>query len=204
MVRNIYLYDNYLLPEEQLQAWASERPAVTYIDWGEFHPYSIQGTQVRAYQHAIDHFESDWQINFDMDEYPFAPDDTDPGFLLRVLETLQQQFPAASEFSCKNLVFLGKPSQADHVMERMLRRTPQPMNALDKPIFRPQLVASQVHHNRLRQGSSVDVDPRVLRMNHYWGARLQQWGEDTTELLERTVFDDSAVPIVRKLSLFSP
>ena len=36
--------------------------------------------QVRAYQHAIDHYKasSDFQINFDMDEYPFAPDDRDP------------------------------------------------------------------------------------------------------------------------------
>ena len=34
-------------------------------------------------------------------------------------------------------------------------------------------------------------------MNHYWGARLQNWGEDTAEILAMTEEDMGMEPIVR-------
>ena len=41
----------------------------------------------------------------------------------------------------------------------------------------------------------MDADTSDIRMNHYWGARLQNWGDDTKDILDKTVFDDSAIEI---------
>ena len=34
-------------------------------------------------------------------------------------------------------------------------------------------------------------------MNHYWGARLQNWGEDTPKILHQTEEDMGMEPIVQ-------
>lgn len=203
-VRTVYLYDNHKSQAESLEAWVkAEFPPdrVVYHDWGKYHPFSSAGTQVRAYQDAIDNYKtsSDFQINFDMDEYPFAPDDRDPGFLLRVLGGLAKADTAVSEFSFANFLFLGKWKDFDHIVERVQRRTPTAASKLAKPIFRPGNVAAAMHHTRIKTGTRFDVPPALMRMNHYWGSRKQNWGEDTQELLDTTIKDSSAVYIVKQI-----
>ena len=47
--------------------------------------------------------------------------------------------------------------------------------------------------------SRYDVPPAVMRMNHYWGSRKQNWGEDTQEILDTTIKDSSGVYIVKQI-----
>jgi hypothetical protein len=167
---------------------------------------------VRSYQEAVTRYKhlSDWQINFDIDEYPFVPGDTEAGFLSRAVAALKEKHPQASELSVKNYLFLGAPRFVNgpdvrntHVFERFQRRTPKEGTDLDKPIFiAADIAKSNVHHNMLKKGTSLDVDPAVLRMNHYWGARLQNWGPDTPKILAKTIDDNSAVAMVAKIDRY--
>lgn len=206
-VGTVYLYDACHTHEESLREWSLRYPFVAYNDWSAHsNPYSIQKTQVAAYQHAIDNYaaESDWQIAFDMDEYPFSPLDTRPLFLRRAIQ--QANTAHTSELSIKNFLFLGNSTSGtkEWVIERIVRRTPGPGNNLDKPIYMPHSVRAQVHHNHLLSGRSLDVDPSLLRINHYWGQRLQNWGRPCNgakdcmsfdEMVAKTVFDNSASAI---------
>ena len=204
-VCRVYLYDNYKYKNESLKNWTASTFSefeVTYHDWSKYMPYSISGTQLTAYQHALDKYKSlsTWQIAFDMDEYPFSSVDKEPGFLVRFVRRYGEKYPTVSELSMKNFLFLGKPSNETLVIERMLRRTPAPANSLDKPVYRTNCISrAQVHHNSLKCGKSKDVDPVDMRNNHYWGARLQKWGDDTPEILAKTIPDESAREIAQSL-----
>ena len=110
----------------------------------------------------------------------------------------------------KNYVFLGKPCHGpERVISRIVRRTPKEANNLDKPIYRPGHVRAQIHHNIMKPGKkSIDIDPQVLRTNHYWGLRLQNWGKckagqsgcwTTQQMLDNTVEDTSARVIAQHL-----
>ena len=59
-----------------------------------------------------------------------------------------------------------------------------------------------MHHNKMARGNSIDIDPRDLRNNHYWGARLQNWGEDTPDIIARTIPDDSALELAENFKLY--
>ncbi|CAC5414185.1 unnamed protein product [Mytilus coruscus] len=179
-VERIYLYDHFKVKSESLRDWcfANFPYVVGYHDWHDHFPYSVIETQMTAYQHAILTYgnSSTWQIQFDMDEYPFMPNDKKQGFLIR------------------------KPKNEKHILKRYLRRTPKPANNLDKPICRTKSVKSVgIHHNELKEGESMDADVNEIRMNHYWGARLQNWGDDTPKIFNITMFDDSIVDIANQL-----
>ncbi len=73
-------------------------------------------------------------------------------------------------------------------------------NDLVKPIYRPKHVAiARVHHNRLIRGYTRDADKRLLRLNHYWGARLQNWGEDAPKVWNMTERDDSMKKVINQI-----
>ena len=207
---HVYLYDNYKFPNESLQDWIKTtftQSIVTYHDWSKYHPFSLGGTQVRAYNHALHTYgnRTVWQIAFDMDEYVFAPNDTQRGFLTRRMKQLIEKHKEQNmtELSIKNILFLGKPHKATLHIESILRRTPEPANQLDKPIYRTDsLRACSMHHNKMARGNSIDIDPRDLRNNHYWGARLQNWGEDTPDIIARTIPDDSALELAENFKLY--
>ncbi|XP_071149228.1 uncharacterized protein [Mytilus edulis] len=97
-------------------------------------------------------------------------------------------------------VYNRKPKDEKHILKRYLRRTPKPANKLDKPICRTKSVKYvAIHHNKLKKGRSKDADVSELRMNHYWGARLQNWGDDTATIFNITMFDDSIVDTANQL-----
>ena len=201
-VEHVYLYDAFVTEDEaqmnEVKLFLQDN-YVTYVDWHVHNPYTISGTQVSAYQHCIDHFgqENTWQAAIDIDEYPFSPVDTRPGFLSRFIKRFSEKNPAASEICMQNFLFLGKPLPLELLMERIWRRTPKPSNPLVKPIYKPANVRAQVHHNNIMKGHSTNAPTNELRMNHYWGARLQNWGEDTPEIITMTVEDRSMEDVVK-------
>ena len=206
---HVYVYDAFVFKEEsQAQALKHfiDEGFVTYVDWSHrAFPYSISGTQHSAYQDCINKFghESMWQAAIDIDEYPFSPTDQQPKFVQRQVAGFSKTMSTASELTMQNFLFLGKPLDSNEhplLIDRLWRRTHGPANLLVKPIYKPSHVSSAtVHHNALSKGRSVDFPVNMLRMNHYWGARLQNWGEDTPEIIARTQPDTSMETLVKNL-----
>lgn len=203
--QHVYVYDAYVMKNESQRDFLKpliKSGYVTYTDWSVHNPYTIQGTQVAAYQHCLNNYGklSKWQAAIDIDEYPFSPIDLEENFLGRFIEKYAKEHADVVEVTMMNYLFLGKPLNDQTnplLMDRIRRRTHQPANPLVKPIYQPLRIGSaQVHHNNVRHGMSRDSDPKLLRMNHYWGARLQNWGEDTPKVLKMTEADFSIRPIV--------
>lgn len=202
-VEHVYVYDAYVHNQESQHGFLErffQDKYITYVDWHVHNPYSIQGTQVAGYQHCIDNYghEHTWQAAIDIDEYPFSPQDTEPGFLARFVKQFSEKNPHVSEITMQNYLFLGKPLEKELLFERIWRRTKGPANPLVKPIYKPANVRAQVHHNGLRTGRSSNAPDHELRLNHYWGARLQNWGDDTPEIIAKTQEDLSMEPIVKE------
>jgi len=179
---------------------------VTYIDWShKAFPYSVAGTQESAYQHCFDNYgnKSVWQVSIDIDEYPFCPLDVKSNFMQRFIANYAYEQPDVSQITMQNFLFLGKPlDEAEHplLIDRLRRRTHGVSNNLVKPIYKTKYITiAGVHHHDVMYGHSEDADYRRIRLNHYWGARLQNWGEDTPETLAKTRRDDSMQEIVDNL-----
>ncbi|XP_022079720.1 uncharacterized protein LOC110973325 [Acanthaster planci] len=209
---HVYLYDAYVYQNESQKAGLKDFIAsgfLTYTDWHHrATPFSLGWTQAGAYLDCLERWGnlSSWQLGVDMDEYPFLPADREPGFLARYLREFDTSSPTAasiSELSMQNFLYLGKPLDvAKHpiLIDRIWRRTKEPANHLVKPVYRPAAVRwPDIHHNSLKYGTRKILPETDLRMNHYWGARLQNWGEDTQEVLEMTMEDRSMEPIVTNL-----
>jgi hypothetical protein len=202
-VEHVYIYDTFVTADESqkdLLIRFFEDSYITYVDWHTHNPFSLAGTQVTAYQHCIDNYGGDtqWQVAVDMDEYPFSPQDTKAGFLPRVIREISSNHPAVVEISMPNYLFLGKPLDVEYLFGRIWRRTPQRSNNLVKPIYQPSKVVANMHHNGLKSGTSMNAPDDHLRINHYWGARLQNWGDDTAEILGKTMEDRSMEAILNE------
>ena len=202
-VEHVYIYDAFVTGDESQKDHLTsffKDSYITYVDWHTHNPYSISGTQVAAYQHCIDNYgrDSQWQVAIDIDEYPFSPQDTRPGFLARIIHNISSKHPGVTEVSMPNYLFLGKPLDVEYLFGRIWRRTPQSSNYLVKPIYQPSKVSAQVHHNMLKSGTNMNAPDDQLRMNHYWGARLQNWGDDTLQILGKTMEDRSMETIVNE------
>ena len=192
-VHKFYVYDAYELPEEKLSYDLRHEENLIYKDWNAFTPYGIDKTQVRSYQDAIDRYkeECEWQIAVDIDEYPLATNDTEPGFLVRSIKKIADSNVA--EISIQNYMLIG-PANFDErfwLGERYFRLTKEPGNNLVKPIYRPKMVKAQVHHNQIIQmnAHSMDAPDNQLKMIHIWGARLTDFKEGeqlSQKLLDKT------------------
>lgn len=170
-VDHFYVYEGAQTTAETVDQMYDDMKDVTYHKWQVTIP---DKDKVNAYQHAADNYKHyEWHIAFDVDEIPFSTRDTTPGFLKRILKKYVTQNPTVSEFSFNNYLMLGIHTSDNHYYERYVRRTIFPANNLVKPIYKPACIKAQLHHNALKCGthkSFVDTD---LRMNHYWGGRLQ-------------------------------
>ena len=206
---HVFVYDAYVTKNESqydVLAALIQSGYVTYEDWSSHNPYSIKDTQIAAYQDCVDKYGKNvtWQVAIDIDEYLFSPVDLEPNFMQRFLRNYSQKHPDISQITLQNYLFLGKP--LDHranplLIDRIMRRTHEPANGLGKSIYRSSdIQLAQVHHNDMRSGRSVDCDSKLLRMNHYWGARLQNWGGDTPDILEKTEPDYSIQPIAHRIN----
>lgn len=206
---HVYIYDAYVLKNESQKDaldFFIKQGFVTYVDWShKAYPYTVSGTQESAYQDCLDKRgnQSIWQSSFDIDEYPFCPQDTKPNFIQRFIANYSTERPETSQITMQNFLFLGKPLNDDGhplLIDRLKRRTHGPSNALVKPIYKTShVMKTGVHHHELLKGKSEDADQRLIRLNHYWGARLQNWGEDTPEILAKTKSDNTVEEIVHNL-----
>ena len=202
-VEHLYLYDLWYLPgesqRESLDVFIREG-YLTYLDRHELNPYLRHKSQLPSYQHCIDTFgkDSTWQAAIDIDEYPFSPEDTEPGFMYRYVKKFSEQNSDVSEITMENFLFLGEKNKSRELLiERLWRHTHGPSNNLVKPIYKPaDIRKAQVHHNVRRRGLSGMALSNGLRINHYWGARLQDWGPDTQEIFTETEEDRGMEPIV--------
>jgi hypothetical protein len=204
---HVFVYDAYVSKNEsQYHVLSSlvQSGYVTYVDWSAHNPYTIKGTQISAYQDCIDKNRNNltWHMAIDIDEYPFSPADVEPNFMQRFVHNFSIENPRVSQVTLQNYLFLGKPLEANpFLIARLRRRTHEKANDLGKSVFRvAQMRTAEVHHNTMRVGMTVDSDSKVMRLNHYWGARLQDWGEDTHKILDITETDYSIKPIVDRLN----
>lgn len=206
---HVFIYDAYVAKSESQYDVLNpliQSGYVTYIDWSVHNPYTIEGTQIAAYQHCVNKYGKTvrWQMAIDIDEYPFSPIDVEQNFMQRFLKKYTIENPDISQITLANYLFLGKP--LDHqtnplLIDRIRRRTRKRANDLGKSLYKSSHIQSaQVHHNDMRKGRSVDCDPRMLHLNHYWGARLQDWGEDTPKVLKMTEPDFSMKPIIDEIN----
>lgn len=207
---HVYVYDAYVSSHESqknaLEFLVTEG-FVSYVDWSHnASPYSVTGTQESAYQDCLKKWghQSKWQASIDIDEYPFCPQDTKPNFMQRFIANFSRELPDVSQITMQNFLFLGTPlndTQHPFLIDRLKRRTRGPSNALVKPIYKTSHVKlTHVHHHDLRSGiQSVDANQNKIRLNHYWGARLQNWGEDTPDILAKTTEDNTMQEIVKNL-----
>ena len=190
-VEHIYIYDSYVIEREGQMEDLTEyikSGIITYLDWHEKNPYTME-IQVEAYQDAIDRYKHDtvWQMALDMDEYPYSPVDTDPGFLARFVSEFEQRNEGLSEITLSNYLVLGERDLSKSwFIEQIFRETNKEANKLAKPIYIPKNVKAQLHHNHLISGSSKNLPGNEIRFKHYWGGRLQDWGPDTQEVLGQT------------------
>ena len=191
-VSKFYVYDAYESPTESLQYDLQHYPYIAYHSWNHKVPFDLDKTQVAAYQHAIDHYkhECEWQIAFDMDEYPLSPSDSDKDFLARYLHS--QKIPAhAAEITFDNYLQVG-PANFDErlwLTERYPRLTIEPGTNLVKPVFKPVHCMAGMHHNTILTPGmqSVQADARYLFMAHVWGGRLSNFQPTISEnLLDKT------------------
>ena len=192
-VEHIYLCDHYQIRSESIHEPLKkyiDLKLVTYIPWKTIaHPMTAQ---VECYQYIIDKFgnQTRYQMAIDMDEYPFSPIDLGEGFLPRYLKNISSHGYGhrISEISMNNYLMLGQGDRTkDMVISRINRMTPKPANHLVKPIFKPDRVRAGLHHNYLRRGIAIYANDSQLRMLHYWGARLQDWGPDSSHVINMTV-----------------
>ena len=204
-VEHIFLCDHFQVESEilrdQLQRYIKLN-LLTYIPWN-VGPHTLKN-QVQCYQKIIDEYGkfTTWQIAVDMDEFPYVHNDTNEGFLVRYLQQFDEN---TAEVSMPNFVLLGQGNRTKNMtIERIdrIESLTKKSSDLDKPIYRPEKVTANMHHNTIKSGRKVDVDGAKLKMLHYWGGRLQKWGPDTPDIIKKTVpfteVREKLAPIIRQ------
>jgi hypothetical protein len=190
--RRMVRIDGETAPPGRLLDWL--RPAidagfVTYTDWHnasmlmEADPKAdhISVVEVPARTHCQKHYGDlfTWVLHTDVDEFPFASADTQPGFLTRFLDSeYVRAQPQTTEHTMDNYIMLGwrNYTRGPCVLQQVQRRTIAIGNLLVKPIVLSRAIAvPSVHHNQLKTGNTVLIPSHILAMRHYWGGRMQNW-----------------------------
>ena len=202
-VDHVYLYDAYQKDDEKLQTHVSPFEFVTYHDWSEHGKpeFTLEGTQVTAYQHAIDNYGDAyvWHMALDIDEYPTSEADIEPDFLYRYLSKVTDE--GISEIVLPNYLLVGGMNRDENMWmgERYTRLFLEP-DTLCKPIYRPRQVRAQVHHNSIITGHSIIADRNAMRLSHFQGARHDNWALNISQrLLERTEDDMWMPTLIQKV-----
>ena len=132
-----------------------------------------------------------------MDENPYRLDDQSEGFLARYLANLSasESDNQTVEIRLQNFLILGQGDRGrDIFYDRLNRITPKIANGNWKAIYKTQYVDEVGMHGVKtphRHGQLVIADTAKLKMLHYWGGRIQDWGPDTPKVIGMTVeFND--------------
>lgn len=141
--------------------------------WPEVDYFQAQYT---AYVDAMNSMPNKdiWMLQMDLDEFPFMPGDTKPGFLQRFISSLDAD---VTQVLLPCVFFGGKPeNNDDRLPVQFTHRMPEPEHGRMKPLFRLDAAESmrfrEVHGMTMRQGRTIVADAKELRMNHYWGDRM--------------------------------
>ena len=208
-VEHVYLCDHFVYQHECLKSNLSkyiENGLITYIEWpwnASNNGGKIMRHQVNCYSHVIREYikDSEWQMSVDMDEFPVCLKDTDRLYLVRYL---LKQSVTVSQILMPNFLMLGQGNRSKTMtIERITRITKKVANALTKPLYKTSAIRHpNIHSHHLIHGVTTNADHNDLRMLHYWGARLQNWGPDTNKTIEMTEeFDlvkDTISPAVKR------
>ena len=208
-VEHVYLCDHFVYHHERLDSSLSkyiENELITYIEWpwnASNNGGKIMRHQVNCYSHVIKKYGKDsmWQMSIDMDEFPVCLKDTERLYLVRYL---LKQSANVSQILMPNFLMLGQGNRSKTMtIEKITRITKKVANALTKPLYKISAIRHPgIHSHYLNNGVGTTADPDILRMLHYWGARLQNWGPDTNKTIEMTeefdLIKDTIAPAVRR------
>jgi len=214
-VDHVVLYDAYSpkhAAEEMLQANVSNWPFITYVDWPASETLSAMDRQVAAYEHARTHYADTarWHIAMDIDEYPFAPADTEELFLRRAVERIASRTPGVGEISLQNYLVVGIPAITP-APKWLLRRHPRvaltPVSNLVTPIYKPRMLARAALYNNVLLPDTIRVAPPSTELftAHVWGQRVDKMGDVTVlETMRSTRLFTEISPLLDVLERCSP
>ena len=209
---HIYICNHFLKESERLEKPLEKYvnlDLVTVIPWNHIRAvpgsdtYQIDNgkNQDGCYNHVAETYgnRSVWQYNFDMDENPYSPINRREGFLTSFLRNLEKEESgrnlndAVVDVRVQNFLLHGQGDRRRNTTyERINRITPRIANGNWKAIYKPKHVYDiGMHGAKHRLGKQLIANTAKLRMLHYWGGRLQEWGPDTPALYKFTVeFND--------------
>ena len=184
-VQHFYLYDNCQHDYECVADRYRNDSRVTYVHWPE--PQYTKAQNPAYEHHRINHAKAKFELQLDIDEYPFMPNDSDPNFLRRYAFSMQADQTLIPSW------FFGGPAETNHTWRAMRYFHKQPnifKNGRHKPLYAPEKVSKVVVHQA--QGPSLVTqmaDPNTLYLKHYWCERIEQ----------PEVYDDTIVPLMEKV-----
>eukprot|EP00249_Psilotum_nudum_P015342 c25274_g1_i1 orf=163-1443(+) len=220
-VDHIFWYDTAHSDAESQHASLDEYVKMGLLTYHRFHhifPGNIQSgyhfEQDNSYSHFLQNYRhtTKWALQMDVDEYPFSSSDAKSCFLYRRLQHYESTYPNLTQILLQCMIFGGNPQgnlENGWVIERYQRRQRRTVgnvpgsNGRTKPIYQPNFTSGATpfdpHMFRMNGGETVVAESEVIRMNHYWGARLTDFGPDTAAVLEMLVPDTSMQPIASEL-----
>lgn len=147
----------------------------------------------------------------DIDEYPTNRFQSERNWLVHTVEDLALQH--ASRFRkgvgtihARNMGFIGWPTNAPLLIDRLRNCTRDPVNDLSKPINLVAGTQSLEMHFPSRKlgygelGTYKSEGLPNLYMAHFWGARLQKGPELPADLVAKVERNDDLEPMSRNLA----
>ncbi|XP_046562236.1 uncharacterized protein LOC124271199 [Haliotis rubra] len=196
-VEHVYICDHWHTGDDDMERQLRRYITLHLVSYKRIYTHNAMQAQVQCYKKWVEAegSNSTWMTSVDMDEYPYHVEDKQEKFLQRYLKDVQHRYPDVAEVSMPNFLMLGQGDRSRNItVDRIRRSTPDPANKLVKPIFQPCCVRPDIHKGSvMSQMRRMPADPKELRMLHYWGSRLQNWGPDNDELLKITIpYNDMA------------
>ncbi|XP_071108766.1 uncharacterized protein [Haliotis cracherodii] len=190
-VEHFYICDHWHVGDNDMGRQLHRYITLGLVSYSRIYTHDAMQAQVQCYKKWVEAegSKSTWMTSVDMDEYPYHLQDKREKFLQLYLQDVQHKYPEVAEISMPNFLMLGQGDKTRNVtVDRIRRSTPGPANKLVKPIFQPCCVRPDIHRGTvLRQMRVMSADPEELRMLHYWGSRLQNWGPDTDQMVNITI-----------------
>lgn len=193
-VQTIHFYDNCQSTSE-CQSHLQQSENVEYKRWTQ---PNYPTAQISAITDCIDNVKkkspSAWILSCDLDEYPFSFEFKNSGFLNHLVSIQPNE---TTQLLIRSWFFGGKHTERPKdkhipIIEHYTYRyhSPEDKHHRTKPLFKPIHAKTNqkniVHEIEMDTGETVVQDTDVLRINHYWGNRLDI---ETNSL----IFDDSIV-----------
>lgn len=180
-VSYFYLYDN-CQQESECQYRFSNSSHIQYTKWSN---PNYRLAQISAIENCIERLKplpKSWVLSCDLDEYPFHTKDKKSNHLIRLI---QSQTNSTSQILLRSMFFGGRDLQRPTGRHEPLTsffmyraQVAEGEHHRTKPLFIASYADNQqsniVHEITMLQGQTVIPDPNLIRLNHYWGSRLDK------------------------------